>query len=304
MDTTRELSGVPAPPPERPLPDHWRRRAELLAIARAGSSGRRPSAAREWATPFAAAVAVLAIVTTMVIVVPRVISSHPAGSGPAGGGTAAPHASRRGATFHDGEWHRQDTVTFTGRLVGVTVNGGVGAVSVTGTSDSTVSVTERISYRDAPPRMRTSKLGAQVVLGYRCADPGDDCGVGYDIRVPRGVTVTVTAGMGAIRLSALAGRLVAHSGMGAITGTGLRVTSAKLTSNMGDVRASFATAPSLLEASTDLGSIALVVPSVDRYSVSATSDLGTTSVAVPQARSSPHIIHARSNLGSVSVSAG
>jgi hypothetical protein len=300
MDTTRELNGVPAPPPERPLPDHSRRRAELLAVARAAGPSRRSAAAREWVTPFAAATAVLVIVATLAIVVPRVISAHPMGGSHARGGAAS--ASQGHARYYGGAWHRVNTVAFTGRLLAVTVTDSSGHISVTGTSGDTVSVTERISYRSTPPDMRNSKAGDRVVLGYRCADTDGACGVAYDIRVPPGVAVTATTAMGGIRLSALSGRVVAHTSMGTIIGTGLRMTSAKLSTDMGGVDVSFASAPSVLEASSDDGPVTIAVPATGRYSVSAGSELGTVSVTVPRSATSAHHISAHSSLGPVTIS--
>ena len=88
----------------------------------------------------------------------------------------------------------------------VAINGGAGTITVTGSSRSTIAVTEQAYYSqaDKPPTTRHVVSGPTLTLSYSC--PAQlTCGVAYDVLVPRGVTVRVSDREGAITLASLAG---------------------------------------------------------------------------------------------------
>ena len=126
----------------------------------------------------------------------------------------------------------------------------------------------------------------------------------YDVQVPRGVAVTVSAGAGSVTLTSLAGPVSARAGAGLITADGLRSATASLTSNAGAVIASFAAVPRSLTANTNVGPITLTVPGSAVYRIAAHTFVGTTTVTVHRSGSSAHSISARSDLGSISISPG
>ncbi len=67
----------------------------------------------------------------------------------------------------------------------------VSLVTITGSQQRTVSVTEQIQYSQTPPSFSRSVSGGVLSLGYTC--PAErDCGVSYQIQVPRDTAVSVT----------------------------------------------------------------------------------------------------------------
>ena len=79
-------------------------------------------------------------------------------------------------------------------LHALTVNDDVGTVTVTGSSRRSVLVTEHQFYRGLPPETRRPVSGGQLTLGYSCRSR--DCGLSYDIQVPRSMPVRVSTGTG------------------------------------------------------------------------------------------------------------
>jgi hypothetical protein len=179
------------------------------------------------------------------------------------------------------------------------VSSGVGAVTITGSQRSTVSVTEQVQFSARPPAMTRTLAGKTLTLGYRCPDESM-CSASYDIQVPRGVAVRVSSGVGEIRLSSLAGTVTAKSGTGLISAAGLTSRTASFTTNLGEINAVFATAPTTVHATTNLGSINLRVPGTVSYDVNAPpGELGSAIITIPQSSSSRHVIDAVCNMGSL-----
>jgi hypothetical protein len=181
------------------------------------------------------------------------------------------------------------------------VNGGVGTVTITGSQRSTVAVSEQATYSGRPPVMTRTLTGKTLTLGYACSN----CGVSYDIRVPRGMTVKVTSGPGDIQLSSLSGSVDATSNIGSVSADGLSSATASLTSNLGDVTAVFAVAPLTVHATASLGDVTIRVPGSVSYRVTIpAAGLGTSQVSVPRSASSRHVIDASSDEGDVVVAPG
>jgi hypothetical protein len=179
------------------------------------------------------------------------------------------------------------------------VSSGVGAVTITGSQRSTVSVTEQVQFSARPPAMTRTLAGKTLTLGYRCPDESM-CSASYDIQVPRGVAVRVSSGVGEIRLSALAGTVTAKSGTGLISAADLTSRTASFTTNLGEINAVFVTAPTTVHATTNLGAINLRVPGTVSYDVNAPpGELGSAIITIPQSSSSRHVIDAVCNMGSL-----
>jgi hypothetical protein len=179
------------------------------------------------------------------------------------------------------------------------VSSGVGAVTITGNQRSTVSVTEQIQFSARPPAMTRTLAGKTLTLGYQCPDESM-CSASYDIQVPRGVAVRVSSGVGEIRLSSLAGTVTATSGTGLISAAGLTSRTASFTTNLGEINAVFATAPTTVHATTNLGAINLRVPGTVSYDVNAPpGELGSAIITIPQSSSSRHVIDVVCNMGSL-----
>ena len=178
------------------------------------------------------------------------------------------------------------------------VNGGVGTITITGSQRSTVSVSEQVAFSHSPPAMTRDLTGNTLTLEYECSN----CGVAYDIQVPRGLAVKVTSGTGEIRLSSLSGSVDASSNVGAITADDLSSAEASFTSGVGTIDATFTAAPVTVHAAASLGSVTIRVPGAVPYQVNIPAgELGTSAVSVPRSATSHHVIDASSNEGVVMV---
>jgi hypothetical protein len=127
------------------------------------------------------------------------------------------------------------------------------------------------------------------------------CGVSYRVSVPVGQSVFVTVESGDIRLKNLRGKLIAVNQSGDIDATGLRAWNVQLSSQSGDVSASFTRAPTSLEAGSASGDVSLRVPA-GRYRINATTNSGDRSVdRISDDLSSGHRIEAHTSSGDVSI---
>jgi hypothetical protein len=191
--------------------------------------------------------------------------------------------------------------TVSARVTAVVVNGGSGSIDVTGSSRSTVAVSQQASYSGKPPTDAHVLRGTTLTLSYSC--PSEFlCGVSYAVEVPAGVTVTVATGTGPITLTSLAGTVTARADAGLITADDMRSAVASFKSNAGGVEATFAVAPRTLTATTDVGPITLTVPGSVGYRLSTHTIVGTSTVTVRRSDDAAHSISASSDLGSISVS--
>lgn len=191
--------------------------------------------------------------------------------------------------------------TVSSRVTAVIIDGGSGSVDVTGSSRSTVSVSQRVTYSGRPPAATHVLRGTTLTLSYTC--PTElVCGVSYAVQVPAGVAVSASAGAGAVTLTSLAGTVTAHADAGLITAVDLRSADASFKSNAGGVIASFSVAPRTLTASTNVGPITLTVPGSVGYRLSTHTVVGSSAITVRRSASSAHSISASSDLGSISVS--
>jgi hypothetical protein len=191
--------------------------------------------------------------------------------------------------------------TVSARVTSLVINGGSGSISVTGSSRSTVSVSQQVTYSGKPPAASHVLRGTTLTLSYTCQKELV-CGVSYTVQVPAGVAVSASTGAGAVTLASLAGTVTAHAGAGLITAVDLRSAAATFNSSAGGVVATFSAAPRSLSASTSVGPITLTVPGSVGYRLSTHTVVGTSTITVRRSSSSAHEISARSDLGSISVS--
>jgi hypothetical protein len=176
-----------------------------------------------------------------------------------------------------------------------------GTITVTGSQRSSVSVSERVRYfgSGSRPVMTRNLTGTTVTLGYECSG-NPLCVVSYDLRVPRGLDVSVQSSSGGIRLSSLAGSVDASTSEGAITADGLSSRDAGFVSLSGAVSAVFTAAPVTVHVATARGDITIRVPGAVSYQVNIPPwSRGTTMISVPQSFSSRHVVDAGSDEGTV-----
>ena len=100
--------------------------------------------------------------------------------------------------------------TVSARVTAVVINGGSGSIDVTGSSRSTVAVSQQVTYSGKPPTVAHALRGTTLTLSYSC--PSELlCGVSYAVQVPASVTVTVATGTGQVTLTSLAGTVTGGS---------------------------------------------------------------------------------------------
>jgi len=182
----------------------------------------------------------------------------------------------------------------------VVVDGHAGNITVTGGSGPGISVTQQVDYSRTPPTTTRTVSGNTLTVTYSCPTQVV-CGVAYTLEVPRSVAVQVSVGAGSIRLAALAGNVTAKADVGLISATGLTSALASLTTNVGAISASFATAPTTVQASARVGAITLRVPGTTSYQVSADAHVGKATVSIPQSASSAHAITATTDVGAIDI---
>jgi hypothetical protein len=299
MDTAGPMSGLPDPPGQRELPDLPRRRRELLALI---GTGRPAGRVARWAVPLAAAAVVIVIaVTAAALVLLLGHGTAPGGADRGRTGPGRPGPAGRCTAPAGTQCERTESYTVAAALRALTVNDQVGTVTITGSKRSSVHVTEHQFYRGLPPQSRRSASGGTLTLGYSCRS--SDCGVSYDIQMPRSLRIQVSTGTGAIWLRSLLGRIDATADVGSVHGLGLASRQADLRTDVGSVSAVFAVAPQRLVARADTGSVTLSVPGSASYAVTATASLGAVSLNVLRSASSAHVIRASADVGSVTISA-
>jgi hypothetical protein len=190
--------------------------------------------------------------------------------------------------------------TVSARVTALVIDGGSGSVDVTGSSRSTVSVSQQATYSSKPPSATHVLHGTTLTVSYSCPVQVA-CGVSYEMQVPSGVAVSVTTSAGAVTLTSLAGAVNARAAAGLITAVDLRSPVTTFKSDAGGVIATYSVPPTSLTATTNVGPITLTVPGSVAYRLSTHTVVGTSSVTVHQSASSAHSISASSDLGSISV---
>ena len=176
----------------------------------------------------------------------------------------------------------------------------VGNVTVTGGSGPGVSVTQLVYYSKTAPTTTRTVSGKTLTVTYDCRTQLV-CGVAYTLAVPRSAAVRVTAGAGSVRLTGLAGSVTAKADVGLINATGLTSASVSLTTRVGGISASFTAAPTVVQASANVGAITVHVPGSTSYKVAADARVGKTSVSAPQSASSGHANTATTDIGAIVV---
>ncbi|MFE6055714.1 DUF4097 family beta strand repeat-containing protein [Kitasatospora sp. NPDC056446] len=197
----------------------------------------------------------------------------------------------------DDEQHRTVGYGVAEPVKELVVDGGNGAVEVTGGGD-TVHVVEEQGYKGEAPKTTHEVKDGTLRLTYDCKH----CGVGYTVQVPAGTKVRVKAANGGIKLNGLAGDAEAEVMNGGVEAGGLTSAQVKLTAVNGGVRVGFAAAPTRVEATTANGGVRVTVPSGEAYAVDAQASVGGVDVGIPSQPGAARTISARAETGGVTVS--
>jgi len=214
--------------------------------------------------------------------------------------------------------HRTKSYSVAGRVQILVVNAQVGGVHVQGGDSGTVSVTEHITFEHTAPVTSHRAAAGTLVLDSKCPAL-ETCSVGYDITVPRAMTVRVYDNVGTIRLDSLSGQVTAHTNAGdidlssvsgpieisgqagSILGQDLSSAHATLRLSAGEIEVTFSAAPASITATATVGSVTLRVPGNVSYAVDASVSVGSILVSVPRNPASQHVITASTRTGSVTI---
>ncbi|MFJ6710005.1 DUF4097 family beta strand repeat-containing protein [Streptomyces sp. RKAG290] len=186
-----------------------------------------------------------------------------------------------------------------------------------------VEVTRRVDgwvVFGSGPEPQWKMQDGTLTLKVECDALISDCASEHQVKVPRGVAVTVRgdngkvvasgfdtalslhAGNGKVTVRDTSGPLVLESNNGGIVAEGISGSSVKAESNNGSVRLRFAAVPELVDTVSDNGAVTIELPDGSTsYAVSTEADNGNTSVEVPRSEDSAHVVKARSNNGEVTV---
>ncbi|MFJ1645496.1 DUF4097 family beta strand repeat-containing protein [Streptomyces sp. NPDC088258] len=167
--------------------------------------------------------------------------------------------------------------------------------------------------------------GDTLTLKVKCSGIVSDCSSRHEVKVPRGVAVTVrgdngkvtatgfdtalkvTSDNGAVNIRDSSGPLDLKSDNGAITARGISARTVTVRSGNGAVRLGLTAVPDRVDTSNDNGRIAIELPrtgadgSAVSYAVTTSSDNGSIDVGVPNDRNSAHAVKARTDNGKITV---
>ncbi|MBM7438732.1 DUF4097 family beta strand repeat-containing protein [Streptomyces sp. HB132] len=162
--------------------------------------------------------------------------------------------------------------------------------------------------------------GDELRLEVKCRGVVSNCEAYHQVKVPRGMALTVqgdngrvtaagfdvplkiSADNGEIDVRDVSGPLELDSGNGSIEAARVSGRSVIARSDNGSVRIGLTRAPDLVDTVSDNGSISISLPAGKRaYAVAAEADNGEVSVDVPRSESSRHVVKARSDNGEVTV---
>lgn len=194
-----------------------------------------------------------------------------------------------------------------------------GSVTIVAADTDEISVRADISEGLRSTGERRAIVDGVLELRATCPAIGSMfCSVDYEVRLPRDVPITVHADNGRIEvtgseaavrldgdngtleLSDLSGPLDVSTDNGRVEGRGLRSERVRADSDNGRVVLEFATAPSHVEATTDNGSVEVVVPDDgEAYQVTINTDNGSENLDVRTDPASTRMLILDSDNGSV-----
>lgn len=190
------------------------------------------------------------------------------------------------ATLKDGE-------PVTEPVTAIRVNVGTGGVDVRVEDGAPVSLRREVTYTGRNPGKTHRVENGTLVL-----DGCNQCGVDYEVVVPRELAISGSIGTGKITLSRAAA-------VDLRSGTGdLKVLSTngpvKLTTGTGDIEVGLAK-PGVVTADAETGKVVVTVPD-GKYRINAGAETGdVTTNGVTQDQASPNVLDLKTGTGSVTV---
>lgn len=186
-------------------------------------------------------------------------------------------------------------------ITGLDVDSAAGSVTVLGGDTDEIVVTARISdgLRSTGESQRV--VGGVLELRTTCPNFGSDwCRVSYDVVVPRDLDVTIDADNGSVDLRSLSGTVTATTDNGGVEGEDLRAEQVTADSDNGRVALTFTAAPRAVVATSNNGSVEVVVPNDGvAYRLDMDTDNGSQNLDLPTDPSSTRSLTLRTDNGSV-----
>lgn len=199
------------------------------------------------------------------------------------------------------------------------VRSSAGSVRVTASATDEVVVRAEISEGLRSTGESRTIVGGVLELRGTCPNFGSDwCRVTYDVEVPSDLPVVldvdngavdvsgvdaaveINADNGSVRLADVGGPIVASTDNGRVEGTSLRAQTVRAESDNGRVTLNFVAAPMTVEATTNNGSVEVVVPNTDEtYRLSMDTANGREEESVRVDPASERSLILRSDNGSV-----
>jgi DUF4097 and DUF4098 domain-containing protein YvlB len=214
-----------------------------------------------------------------------------------------------------------ETATFDGSAVEVVdIGTDNGSIEIVGGTGDEIRLVVEISHGIRRTSHRAAVDGSTLVVRSSCPILSSWCHVDYRLEVPAEVAlvaridngrltvrdldggVDVDGDNGSIELTRLSGSVTASTDNGRLVATGLRSGTVLADSDNGRVSLGFAEPPSTVQATTDNGSVEIVLPvGSESYRVDVDTHHGSTDVGVRTDPSSDRVIVGRTNNGSVTV---
>jgi hypothetical protein len=207
-------------------------------------------------------------------------------------------------------------------LDGLLVDNDNGSVSIVGNTSSEVGVIAEVSEGLRSTEFRHEVVDSTLELHGSCPAIGAIwCRVSWDVEVSRDLAVDIDANNdsvdvvdidgdvridadnGSVELAGLTGSVEVDADNGRVVGTDLASSRVVAGSNNGRVELTFTEVPDLVRATSDNGSIEIVVPAIEGgYSVTADTDNGDIDLtSINNNPESPRTIDVESNNGDVTV---
>lgn len=229
------------------------------------------------------------------------------------------------ASWTIGSVKRSSHKVIEGPVGTLTVDARSGDIVLVPSDSDSVVIDSEASGTLHTPELEVRPEGARVRVAGGCPQfTFGKCSSEIVVRVPARTAVKVAAGSGDISADGLDGNVTLHSASGDVVGNDLDGASVELTSNSGDIVAAGVRAasivtrtgsgdvtvhalrvPASLEARSDSGDIAVLVPPGDElYRVDAETKSGDRSVGVATTSRATNSVTARTNSGDVVVDYG
>jgi hypothetical protein len=109
------------------------------------------------------------------------------------------------------------------------------------------------------------------------------CETDYRVEAPAGVSLKIDVDAAPVTITGITGALDVTTDIGAINGTGL-AGATRVSTEVGDVDLRFGAAPASLDATNDVGSTTIYLPSAAAYRFEVKVDIGDTTSTCPTAR--------------------